>query len=195
MMRVLVHSDRSLLMPSSSLEELLITRLVVARLGESDVMGWWRSDGLLGEDGAYVGPRVLPKTHATGRARIVFAVAGHACDERHPDPTVHHLFRLGPETEDRLDALLAEKLADFDFWRSQMDRLEAVSRPNDIGEYLLEMGVVTEEHLDTGKNRAMGPDNRSVEVPKSRDLSNTIQHLAAALVLSKPGELAVPCFK
>ncbi|NJM41253.1 MAG: hypothetical protein HC853_11045, partial [Anaerolineae bacterium] len=43
-------------------------------------------------------------------ARIAFAVARHSCDERHPDPKVLHLFRLTPEVEDRLDALLVERL-------------------------------------------------------------------------------------
>ena len=73
---------------SIDLLQLLEARLWIARLGESDVHRWWRSDGILGPDGAFVGPRVFPKTHPTGRSRIAFAVARHACDQRHPDPKV-----------------------------------------------------------------------------------------------------------
>jgi hypothetical protein len=67
-----------LLMPQLDLQPLLEARLWVARLGESDVHKWWRTDGILGSDGAFVGPRVLPRTHPTARARIAFAVAAHA---------------------------------------------------------------------------------------------------------------------
>src|SRR5688500_9528707 len=80
--------------------QLLRARLWVARLGESDVHSWWRPDGILGPDGAFVGPRVLPRTHPTARARIASAVAAHTCLERHPDREAMHLFKLTPEIED-----------------------------------------------------------------------------------------------
>src|SRR5712692_8552377 len=85
------------------IEWLLLARLWIARIGETDGQGWWRTSAMLGSEGAFVGPRVLPITHATARARIVFAVAAHACAERYPDPKAAHLFRLDARTEDRLD--------------------------------------------------------------------------------------------
>ena len=116
----------------TSLEQLLTARLWIARLGEGDVNRWWRTDGILGPDGAYVGPRVLPKTHPTARARIAFAVARHACDDRYPDKAVHHLFRLAPVTEDRFDAMLRDKLEDIQFWCEVWARLWAVSVETDV---------------------------------------------------------------
>src|ERR1051325_8698553 len=110
---------------------LLEARLWVARLGEGDVFRWWRTDGVLGPDGAFVGPRVLPMTHPTARARIAFAVARHACDERYPDAKARHLFRLYPEVEDRLDALLVERLGDREYWAGVMSKLEAVGAMSD----------------------------------------------------------------
>jgi hypothetical protein len=43
--------------------KLLQARLWVARLGERDMYGWWAAEGVLGPDGAFVGPRVLLVTH------------------------------------------------------------------------------------------------------------------------------------
>ena len=55
---------------ASDLDLLLRARLFVARMGERDVLKWWATDGILGPDGAFVGPRSLPKTHGTAEARI-----------------------------------------------------------------------------------------------------------------------------
>lgn len=173
------------------LDLLLRARLWVARLGESDVHGWWRTNGILGEDGAYVGPRVLPKTHPTGRARIAFAVARHSCDERHPDPKVLHLFRLTPEIEDRLDALLVERLGDATFWGGLMPRLEAIKRGADTESVLKESGVVAEAHLLTARNAALGPDARSLRL-EAPSADEAIRRLAAGFIRSQPKALAVP---
>jgi hypothetical protein len=173
--------------------KLLEASLVVARLGERDVHGWWATDGLLGEDGAFVGPRVLPKTHPTARARIVFAVAAHACIERHPDRGARSLFRLGPETMDRLDALLVDRLAQHEWWGSWMDRLQAVNKATPIGEVLADLGIVTKTELTTASRLSLGPDARSLPLPKPADPASAIRLMAAGFIRSKPGELAVPC--
>jgi hypothetical protein len=46
-----------------------LLHLLTARPGESDVMRWWRTDGISGLDGVFVGPRLLTKTDPTGRTR------------------------------------------------------------------------------------------------------------------------------
>ena len=178
--------------PAHDLDQLLRTRLWVARLGESDVNRWWRTDGILGSDGAYVGPRVLPKTHGTGRARIAFAVARHACKERHPDPKALHLFRLDPETEDRLDAYLVERLDAFDWWSEILAQLEKVEKGADAAVALIEAGVVTEADLAHVRALDLGPDGRSLPIAPGGTPEETLRRLAAGFARSKTGELAVP---
>lgn len=177
---------------SIDVNQLLEARLWVARLGESDVKRWWRTDGILGKDGAFVGPRVLPKTHGTGRARIAFAVAGHACDERHPDPKAQHLFRLDPETEDRLDAHLVECLDKFDFWSAILERLESLEQDADIKTILKVAGVVMDEDLAYVQELALGPDARSLPLVTGETPEETVRRLAAGFARSQAGELAVP---
>lgn len=172
--------------------QLLELRLWVARLGESDVNQWWRTDGILGPDGAFVGPRVLPKTHGTGRARIAFAVARHACQERHPDRGAQTLFLLDPEMEDRLDAYLVERLDAFDWWEGMLQKLEAIEKEQDAAEILLSAGVVEEEDVDYVRKLTLGPDDRSLSIEPGSDAAQTLRRLAAGFARSKPAELAVP---
>ncbi len=171
---------------------LLDARLWIARLGELDVLGWWRTDGILGSEGAFVGPRVLPLTHPTGRARIAFGVAAHACGERHPDPAARHLFRLDPELEDRLDGLLAARLSDRSYWGSMMPRLEAVGRGASCAHVLRDAGVVGAEDVALAGRLPLGPGGRSVAVPAGADEVATIRRLTAAFTRSDRGGLAVP---
>ena len=172
--------------------QLLEARLWVARLGESDTNRWWRTDGILGPDGAFVGPRVLPKTHGTGRARIAFAVARHASDERHPDPKAHHLFRLDPETEDRLDQHLVDSLDDFDFWAAILAKLEKLDRESNLEAELKDAGVAMSEDLGYVEKRSFGPDDRSLPLEIGSSPDQTIRRLVAGFTRSKPGELTVP---
>lgn len=177
---------------ASDLLLLLEARLWIARLGESDVMRWWRSDGLLGRDGAFVGPRVLPVTHATGRARIVFAVARHACDDQYPDAKAWHLFRLHPSIEDRLDAMLASKLPDHEYWSQMMAKLEAVTGMIDATELLVNSGLISAEHLRLARNALLGPGERSLPLKAGPTLGDTVRRLTAGFVRSAAGSLAVP---
>lgn len=171
---------------------LLRARLWVARLGERDVHSWWATDGILGPDGAFVGPRVLPKTHPTGRARIAFAVARHACDERHPDPSSQHLFRLDPTIEDAFDQLLIDALDDVEWWSSATDQLESITQETDAEKVLRAAEVAGTEECADVRGRELGPSGRSLPLSKSRFPNQTIRRLAAGFIRSEPGELAVP---
>ncbi len=184
-------SELASLINEIDVQHLLEARLWVARLGESDVNGWWRTDGILGTDGAFVGPRVLPVTHPTARSRIAFAVATHACSERYPDPRAHHLFKLTPELEDRLDQLLVDRLGDGDFWASMMKKLETVSGEADSADVLREGGVVSEEHLTYAAQQPMGPAERSLPIAATT-ATEALGRLTAGFVRSRPGNLAVP---
>jgi hypothetical protein len=177
---------------TADLEMLLLSRLFVARVGERDVFNWWATDGILGPDGAFVGPRVLPKTHGTARARIAFAVARHNSLERYPDPSAMHLFGLDPVTEDRLDAYLVERLGAFDWWADILAKLEAVDSNVDLGTWLREAGTVTEVDLAYVLNLKLGPDDRSLPIEAAPTWEASVRRLAAGFSRSTPGGLAVP---
>jgi hypothetical protein len=179
-------------MSPDQLDGLLTARLYVARLGESDMNRWWRSDGILGSDGAFVGPRVLPKTHGNGRARIAFAVARYACQERHPDPVAQHLFRLDPETEDRLDAYLVESLDAFGWWATILAQLEKIKKDADPAAVLFDVGIVSAADLTYVRTLDLGPDGRSLPVAPGATPDETFRRLAAGFARSRPGDLAVP---
>lgn len=172
--------------------QVLVARLYVGRLGEADVHGWWQTDGLLGSDGAYVGPRVLPLTHGTARTRVVLAVAKHACEERHPDPNATHLFGLGPIVEDMLDVLLARRLSDDAFWSEHLAHLEAVERHPEPQQVLMAAGVVKEDDLKLIDRLPLGPGGRSLAIPRAQDTEGTVRRLAAGFVRSAPRNLVVP---
>lgn len=172
--------------------QVLVARLYVGRLGEADVHGWWQTDGLLGSDGAYVGPRVLPLTHGAARARIVLAVAKHACEERHPDPGVTHLFDLGPMVEDVLDVLLARRLSDDAFWSEHLARLETVGRQIEPQQLLIAAGIVKEDDLKLIEGLPLGPGGRSLTIPRAQDSEGTVRRLAAGFLRSAPRNLVVP---
>jgi hypothetical protein len=174
------------------IEHLIAARLWVARLGESDLYRWWGSEGILGEDGAFVGPRVLPLTHGTGRARIALAVARHACDERHPARSDQHLFRLDAATEEQVDAYLAEHLNDFTYWNEILAQLSAVETGADIADTLFGAGILDESDLSYARGRSLGPGGRSVPIEPGATLTETIRRLAGGFLRSAPGELAVP---
>jgi hypothetical protein len=174
------------------IDRLLLARLWIARLGESDVQGWWRTSSLLGAEGAFVGPRVLPLTHGAARARIVFAVAAHACTERYPDPKASHLFRLDARTEDGVDGLLVRKLEDRAFWQTTLKALEGVTPQVGPKDALLKAGIITEEDVRYASQLKLGPDGRSLPVAVARSADETVRRLAAGFLRSSKGELAVP---
>ena len=184
-------SAEASLLSAIDVTQLLEARLWVARLGETDVNSWWRTDGILGPDGAFVGPRVLPVTHPTARARIAFAVASHSCSERHPDRNTCHLFKLTPEIEDRLDQLLVDRLGDRDFWSKRMAALEAIGKDSDTADVLRTAGVVEGADLSYVQKLQLGPAERSLPIGR-HSAPETVRRLAAGFIRSRPGSLAVP---
>lgn len=176
----------------AELQQLLVSRLWVARLGEGDVLGWWRTEGILGSDGAFVGPRVLAKTHRSGRARIAFAVAQYACRERYKDEGAIHLFRLDPWTEDALDTYIHERLADRDFWSKLFEPLEKVEGSVEPSTVLLEHHVVGNDAVASVKAEPLGPDGRSLRLPRAESRAEALRFMAAGFTRGAAGELVVP---
>ena len=123
---------------------------------------------------------------------MVFAVARHACTQRHPDPHAENLFKLNPVTEDQLDALLAEHLGETLWWQAIFSRLEAVVASDEPGPTLLKAEVVSNEDLSAVADCDLGPDGRSLVVPNDRPLAQIVGRLAAGFARSGAGSLVVP---
>ena len=83
-------------MPSVS-KQLLKLRLIVARYGEMDLMGWWNTRGVLGPRGQAVYRRGFPRTHSFAQARAVFSVARDRCDRLIDTDGLFNLFHLPPD--------------------------------------------------------------------------------------------------
>lgn len=171
---------------------LLEARLWVARLGEGDVLGWWRTDGVLGPDGAFIGPRVLPRTHSVGRARVAFAAAKQACQERYQSPEALHLFRLAPWVEDSFDAYLQESLADQEYWAECLSALEAITVGVKPGELLKGRQIVSDEAERVLTDLPLGPDGRSLPLPGAESISQLVELMAAGFARGSAGQLVVP---
>ncbi len=177
---------------SFDMKDLLRARLVVARLGEWNLNRWWRTEDLLGEMGAWVSKRTLPITHAVGRARMAMTVARHACDEKFRDPDALNLFRLNPETEDRLDLYLSQHLDDTDLWENLLGPLVPLTKDSDVGDSLINAGVATRKNVESVASIDLGPAGRSLPLSKPSNASEALRFLAAGYARSKLGELAVP---
>ena len=177
---------------SIDLEQIIDARLAVARLGELDAQAWWRSDGVLSDDGAFVGPRVLPRSHHNARARIIFAVASHACNERYPEPKAFHLFKLTPELEDQLDDYLQGKLGDDQFWDERARRLEKVQSGDAPESVFLDMSLISQDEISLIKRLQLGPGGQSLAIRKQNDPQKLIRLLTAGFIRSAPRQLVVP---
>lgn len=177
---------------ASPLEYLLRARLWVARLGEGDVLKWWQTEAVLGPDGAFVGPRVLPKTHAVGRARLAFAAARYACDERYPHPGATHLFRLDASTEDQFEGFLHATLDDSRYWEEILGRLEALGPDCEPGQALAEAGLVDEDLLSAVSSLDLGPDSRSLGLQRAPQSESDLALLTAGFARGRTGRLVVP---
>ena len=172
------------------LHRLLTARLLVARAGEFDALRWWPTEGVLAEDGAFVGGRVLPRTHWSGRARIAFAAARVACEERYPAETANHLFWMGPQMEDRFDLYLGQMKGETEAWEALFEPLEGVRTLANLESALRAAGVVTDDLLERLRAAPLGPGGRSLDLTGAAE--DTIACLAGGVLRGLERELVVP---
>lgn len=86
--------------------DLVASRLLVERVGETNNQNWWESR-VLSETGRTRLSEVTPKTQLKSRITLALKVGRKAESERLPDDSVS-LFSLGPQLESRLTAALEE---------------------------------------------------------------------------------------
>lgn len=109
--------------------DLIASRLVVERVGESTNLEWWDSR-VLSETGRARLDEVTPKTQLQSRINLAMKVGGKAESDAIPADSIS-LFSFGPRIETQLVSAVEDLDSDLD---SSLDRLEAVSlQPLDAG--------------------------------------------------------------
>lgn len=102
--------------------DLITSRLLVERIGESNNQDWWESR-VLSETGRTRLAEVTPKTHLKSRINLALKVGRKVESDRLPDDSIS-LFSFGPQIESRLTAAIEEIEADEDL---PLDALENLS--------------------------------------------------------------------
>lgn len=178
--------------PDVDLERLFRLRLVVARMGELDRAGWWNTRGQLGPMGAAAVSRGLPRTHAFGRARSVFAVAAFRCDEVFNPPSSWTLWRLPSEIEERFDARWEHWVDAAEDWTPTFDAIAALDG-TDVTAALRALGLVEPADETMAAALRTSSEGRAVPLPSPFGGSDAeIAQLALGFSLGRPGAPAVP---
>ena len=102
--------------------DLVASRLLVERVGETNNRSWWDSR-VLSETGRARLSEVTPKTRLKSRIDLAMKVGRKAESDRIPDDSIS-LFSFGPQVESRLTAAIEEIEADGDL---TLDALEDLS--------------------------------------------------------------------
>jgi hypothetical protein len=177
------------------LERLFKLRLVIARFGEKDGAGWWKTDRLLGSLGVSVLKRGFPRTHGFAQARAVFAVAGLRCKETYDPPHAVTLWKLPVELEDQFAARWCGWLDEAEQWEPFFVELEKVTGA-DLLEILRRIGLVTSAEAEQANRLRRSAENKAVPIPAVPAVDDAVLGLlAAGFHRGEPGNLAVPFTK
>jgi hypothetical protein len=174
------------------LDRLLKLRLVVARHGEMDRMGWWNTNEMLGRRGAIVLQRGLPRTHRFAQARVVFAVARARCEELFDAPGSITLWRLPAYVEDEFEDRWHAWLSEPDRWSPFFDGL-AREGPVDLLSELAAHDLISPQQTETVRALKRSAEGRAVQLTGERELDDDlITLLAAGFAKGEPRAPAIP---
>lgn len=174
-----------------SLDRLLRVRLVVARVGEGDLAGWWNTSGQLGALGQSVLVRGFPRTHRFAQARSVFAVAAHRCRNLYDPPSAVTLWQLPAELEDDFERAWAMWIERADQWEPFFRELESCG--DDLLREMQRLQLVTDAHVEQLSRLKRSAEHRAVALPGEFNYSDgEITMLALAFARGENGRPAVP---
>lgn len=160
--------------------DLVASRLLVERIGESNNQEWWESR-VLSETGRARLTEVTPKTRLKSRIDLALKVGRKAESDRLPEDSIS-LFSFGPQVESRLTAALEEIEADGDLTLYALENLsidwldgewtdgviaetesnisgasdsESVQDPGPGGSFLIDESSYTQEEIEPEKWRLL----------------------------------------
>jgi hypothetical protein len=166
-------------------------RLVVARVGEMDLAGWWNTNAQLGAIGSSVLSRGFRRTHHFAQARSVFAVAAHRSREVYEAPGTVTLWKLPAAMEDEFGLAWEQWLDEAPSWAEFFTQLESCSP--DLESELMRLEVVTTGDVERVRKLRRSAERRAVAVPGV--FTGTVEDLtmlALAFSHGEPGALTVP---
>lgn len=169
------------------METLFAIRRLIARVGESDAMGWWQSYAL-GPTGAYVVPRIFPRTTTLSAAHLSILAARRRQDGSVPSQPHVHLFNLGELMEGRFERWLIERKQQR--WLPEGDGIELLTS---LEEALRRLGIRSPKALPS--NSAAAVEIGTIEsdaLAEDAGIHDVAQTLAGAYVGSDRGKLRVP---
>ena len=174
-----------------SLERLLRLRLVVARVGEGDLAGWWNTKGQLGSLGQSVLRRGFPRTYRFAQARSVFAVAAHRCHDLYHPPGAVTLWQLPAEIEDDFDQAWATWIDEADHWEPFFRDVEECTA--DLLSEMQRLGLVHDHHVEQLAGLKRSAEQRAVPLPGEFSYTDDdITKLALGFARGENGRPAVP---
>lgn len=136
--------------------DLLASRLLVERIGETNNQDWWESR-VLSETGRARLSEVTPKTQMKSRISLALEVGHKAESDRLPDDSIS-LFYFGPQVETRLTAAIEEIEGDNEPTFEALENLSIQS---------LDKGWTDEIILATESNISPSSDSGSLQHPGS----------------------------
>lgn len=134
--------------------DLVTSRLLIERIGESDNQDWWDSR-VLSETGRARLSEVTPKTQLKSRIDLALKVGSKGELDRLPDDSIS-LFSFGPQFESRLTAAVGEIETDDTLTFEALENLSVQS---------LDKGWTEDIIAETGSNISAGSDAVSVPEP------------------------------
>lgn len=144
-------------------ERLFKLRLVVARVGEMDLAGWWNTKGQLGSLGTSVVQRGFRRTHYFAQARSVFAVASQRASEVYDRRDAVTLWALPAELEDAFSARWVQWIETASDWRSFFEALDGCT--NDLLSEVRRFGLGSEDQLQRASHLRRSAEQRAVRIP------------------------------
>ncbi|WP_049936159.1 BrxE family protein [Haloplanus natans] len=101
--------------------DLVASRLLIERIGETNNQGWWESR-ILSETGRIRLSEVAPKTRLKSQIDLALKVGRKAESDRLPEDSIS-LFSFGPQMESRLTAAIDEIEADENVSFEELENL------------------------------------------------------------------------
>lgn len=176
---------------SVDLDRLLKLRLVVGRVGEMDLAGWWNTKGQLGSLGASVVQRGFRRTHYFARARSVFAVAGRRVTEVYERRDAVTLWGLPADVEDAFDTHWAQWIEEGHEWTEFFRDLQGCS--TELVTELRRFDLVAEDQVERASRLRRTAEQRGVQLPGDfAGSDDDITMLALAFSRGERQKLAVP---
>lgn len=178
--------------PTIDHDRLLRLRLIVARYGEMDLMGWWNTQGVLGKLGDTVYRRGFPRTAPFAQARVVFAVARHRTKELWDPPACATLWTLPMQVEDAFEDHWQGWIDQDEHWAGLFQALTKL-RKGDLLEQLHDLGAIDAACMAQARELKRSVDHRAVRLQGPRPIDdNVLGLLAAGFFRGEPKSPAIP---